>query len=96
MSPLILQGPHDQEPYAVSLSLTLILFAASAGLAVLAHVLGSRTRDSFDPPRHDLHKLDRGPPHDDTHKKIKGLIITVSDKKICKDFLFHYLSLDNL
>ena len=50
MSPLILQGPHDHEPYAVSLSLTLILFAASAGLAVLAHVLGSRTRDSFDPP----------------------------------------------
>lgn len=34
----------------MSLSLTLILFATSAGLAVIAHVLGSRRRDSFDPP----------------------------------------------
>ena len=34
----------------MSLSLTLILFAASAGVAVLAHVLGSRVKDSLDPP----------------------------------------------
>jgi hypothetical protein len=34
----------------VPLSLTLILFAASAGMAVLAHVMGSRRRDSLDPP----------------------------------------------
>lgn len=34
----------------MTLPLTLILFAASVGLAVLAHVMSGRRRDRLDPP----------------------------------------------